>query len=95
MDATRPTAWVARLLAVGLAVAAGATSAAARGDRASHPPIFVPTPAGGSPITPYFYPYGSRYRYHSPGPVYYHLRYWGPHYSCRLWRYNYLYWTCG
>jgi hypothetical protein len=96
MDATRPTAWarIARVMAVPLALAAGATSVAARGDRAPHPPIFVPTPTVGSPITPISIR-GSRYCYHSPGPVYYHLHYWGPHYGCRLWRYNYLYWICG
>ena len=38
--------------------------------------------------------YGGRYRYNSPGPVYYQLDYWGPTDSCRVWRYNYLYWTC-
>jgi hypothetical protein len=84
-----------------------AASAAER--RGSHPPIFVATRTMGSPITPYFFPYGSRYRYNRPGPVFYHLpdsglEYWRPdpwgpyywrvRYGCRLWRYNYLYWTC-
>jgi hypothetical protein len=60
-----------------------------------HPPIHVATPTGGSPITPYLFPYGGRYRYNSPGPVYGQLDYWGPNDgSCRLWRYNYRYWIC-
>ena len=46
------------------------------------------------PITPYFFPYGGRYRYNSPGPVYSSWMYWGPTDSCRVWRYNYLYWVC-
>jgi hypothetical protein len=62
--------------------------------RGSHPPIFVATPRMGSPITPYYYPYGSRYRYNSPGPVFYQLPDLVPHEGCRIWRYNYLYWTC-
>ena len=74
--------------------AAGATSARAHGHRGSRPPIFVATPTDGSPITPYLYPYGSGYRYNSPGPFFYNLNYWGPHYGCRLWRYNFLYWVC-
>ena len=37
-------------------------------------------------ITPYVFPYGARYRYNSPGPVYYQLEYWGPGDRCRLWR---------
>jgi len=83
------------IVAAALTLAAAATSAAADGrHRWSHPPIFVATPARASPITPYVFPYGSRYRYNSPGPVYYHLPIWYPHYGCRLWRYNYLYWTC-
>jgi hypothetical protein len=60
-----------------------------------HPPIFVATPSPPSAITPYVYPYGGRYRYNSPGPVYYQLDEWWPHAGCGLWRYNYIYWTCG
>jgi hypothetical protein len=59
-----------------------------------HPPVFVATPRTSSPITPYFYPYGAVYRYHSPGPVVCRLPDPEPHVGCRLWRYNYLYWTC-
>jgi hypothetical protein len=70
----------------------GPTAAHAR--RLIHPPIHVATPTGGSPITPYFFPYRSNYRYNSPGPVYDRLDYWGPSGGCRLWRYNYLYWVC-
>jgi hypothetical protein len=58
-----------------------------------HPPIFVPAHVRG-PITPYVVPYGGRYVYNSPGPVYCSLPDWHPHDGCRLWRYNYLYWTC-
>jgi hypothetical protein len=77
------------LIVSGLAPAAGADR------RFLHPPIHVATPTGRSPVTPYFYPYGGRYRYASPGPVYYELDYWGPQpEGCRLWRYNYLYWVC-
>ncbi len=75
------------------AALAAATSASARERRLAHPPIHVATPSRG-PITPYFFPYGGRYGYNSPGPVYYQLDYWGPTDSCRVWRYNYLYWTC-
>jgi hypothetical protein len=74
--------------------AAVATSASAHDRRLAHPPLHVATPTGGSPITPYFFPYGSRYRYNSPGPVYYRLDYGGPTDSCRFWRYNYRYWVC-
>jgi hypothetical protein len=78
-----------------LAFAAVATQATADGRRdGSHAPIYVATPGIRSPITPYFFPYGGRYRYNSPGPVYERLALWHPHYGCRLWRYNYLYWTC-
>jgi hypothetical protein len=84
----------AALVAAVLIVAAAATSAAARERRLFHPPIHVATPTGGSPITPYIFPYGGRYRYNSPGPVYGQLDYWGPSESCRLWRYNYRYWIC-
>jgi hypothetical protein len=82
-----------RIAAVLVAALAAATSASARERRLAHPPIHVATPSRG-PITPYFFPYGGRYRYNSPGPVYYQLDYWGPTDSCRVWRYNYLYWTC-
>jgi len=58
-----------------------------------HPPIPVPSRLGG-PITPYVFPYGGGYRYDRPGPVYCRLPDWQPHPGCRLWRYNYLYWTC-
>jgi hypothetical protein len=60
----------------------------------AHPPIYVATPRTSSPITPYVFPYGATYRYNSPGPVACRLPDWEPHHSCRLWRYNYLYWTC-
>jgi hypothetical protein len=87
----RPTA----LVLGALIVAAAATSAAARERRLFHPPIHVATPTGGSLITPYLFPYGGRYRYNSPGPVYGQLDYWGPNDgNCRLWRYNYRYWIC-
>ena len=62
--------------------------------RCAHPPIFVPAHVRG-PITPYVVPWGGRYAYNSPGPVYCSLPDWHPHDRCRLWRYNYLYWTCG
>jgi hypothetical protein len=51
-------------------------------------------PTDGSPITPYMLQYGWRYRYNSPGPVFSRLGYVGPADSCRVWRYNYLYWVC-
>jgi hypothetical protein len=86
--------WTALVLAASLVLSATATAASAHGRRLIHPPIHVATPTGRSPITPYFFPYGSRYRYNSPGPVYSQLDYWGPNNSCRLWRYNYLYWVC-
>jgi hypothetical protein len=85
------------VMAVGLViagVATAATSAGAHERRLIHPPIHVATPTGGSPITPYVFVYGSHYRYNSPGPVYARLDYWGPSDSCRVWRYNYLYWVC-
>ena len=76
-------------------VAAAATAASARDRRVLHPPIHVATPTGGSPVTPYYFTYGSRYRYNSPGPVFARLDYWGPEVvGCRVWRYNYLYWAC-
>jgi hypothetical protein len=59
-----------------------------------HPPTFVSAHVRG-PITPYVVPYGGNYRTNSPGPVYCSLPDWHPHDRCRLWRYNYLYWTCG
>jgi hypothetical protein len=75
-------------------IAAAATAANARDRRLLHPPIHVATPTGGSPITPYFFPYGGHYRYNSPGPVFARLD-WGPDVvGCRVWRYNYLYWAC-
>jgi len=58
-----------------------------------HAPIPVPTRLGG-PITPYVFPYGGGYLYNRPGPVYCGLPDWQPHPGCRLWRYNYRYWTC-
>jgi hypothetical protein len=85
---------IAAAVAAALMVTGVATSASARHRGPIHPPIHVATPTGGSPITPYVFPYGSRYRYNSPGPVYARLDYWGPVASCRLWRYNYLYWMC-
>jgi hypothetical protein len=88
----RIAAAVAALIVAG--VTASATSASERHRRLIHPPIHVATPTGGGPITPYFFPYGSRYRYNSPGPVYDRLDSWGLLASCRLWRYNYLYWVC-
>jgi hypothetical protein len=75
-------------------IVSGAATAAAAHDRLVHPPIHVATPTGRSPITPYFFPYGGRYRYNSPGPVYQELDYLGPQTGCRLWRYNYRYWVC-
>jgi hypothetical protein len=94
MRPNRRTAVVATVALIMSAALAAATSASAR-DRRVHPPIHVATPTGGSPITPYFFPYGGRYRYNSPGPVFARLHYWGPDVvGCRLWRYNYLYWVC-
>jgi len=66
----------------------------AREHRVSHPSIFVATPKDRSPITPYVFPYGAGYRYNSPGPVYARLYDLDADGSCRLWRYNYLYWAC-
>ncbi len=84
----RPTA----LLVIAVLIVSGAAASAhGRAPRLLHPPIHVATPTDRSPITPYVFSYGSRYRYNSPGPVYYQLDYWGPADSCRLWRYNYLY----
>ena len=91
MGYNRPTAL---LLTAVLIVSGAASSAGAREARRVHPPIHVATPTDRSPITPYVFAYGSRYRYNSPGPVYSRLGYWGPGDSCRLWRYNYLYWIC-
>lgn len=87
---------VALAIAAALAVSTAAAPAAARPHRLLHPPIHVATPTDGSPITPYFFGYGSRYRYNSPGPVYSRLDFAGEAgaYRCRLWRYNYLYWVC-
>jgi hypothetical protein len=94
MGPDRPTILV-MIAALAVSAAAAATSASARDRRLPHPPIHVATPTGGSPITPYVFPYGGRYRYNSPGPVYARLDYWGPDaVGCRLWRYNYLYWVC-
>jgi hypothetical protein len=81
-------------LAVATMLLATYPATAARHARA-HPPIHVATPAPPSSITPYVFPYGGHYRYNSPGPVYFHLAVWSPYEGCRLWRYNYLYWTCG
>ncbi len=92
MERNRRIAAVVGAILVG-ALASG-TSASAQHRRLIHPPIHVATPTGGSPITPYFVPYRSRYRYNSPGPVFDRLDYWGPGGSCRVWRYNYLYWVC-
>jgi hypothetical protein len=91
MGYNRPTALIVTAV---LIVSGAASSAGAREARLLHPPIHVATPTDRSPITPYVFPYGSRYRYNSPGPVYYQLEFWGPGDSCRLWRYNYLYWIC-
>jgi hypothetical protein len=88
----RPQA--ALVLAAAVIMSATTVSAGTQGRRLAHPPIHVATPTGASPITPYFFSYRSGYRYNSPGPVYYQLDYWGPSESCRLWRYNYLYWVC-
>jgi hypothetical protein len=83
------------VMAVGLVMAGVATAAKSAGAHGLiHRPIHVATPTGGSPITPYFFVYGSRYRYNSPRPVCGRLDYWGPSDSCRVWRYNYLYWVC-
>jgi hypothetical protein len=93
----RPNRWTALVVTAALTAseAIAATSASARDRRLLHPPIHVATPTGGSPITPYFFPYGARYRYNPPGPVFARLDYWGPDVAaCRLWRYNYLYWVC-
>ena len=81
-------------LAAAFAVSTASTPSAARPHRLLHPPIHVATPTHGSPITPYFFVYGSRYRYNSPGPVYSRLGYEGPAFGCRLWRYNYIYRVC-
>jgi hypothetical protein len=81
------------VLACGFAQA-GSGPVDARERRPSHPPIHVATPRGGSPITPYFFPYGARYRYNSPGPVFARLPDEDADASCRVWRYNYLYWAC-
>jgi hypothetical protein len=95
MRPNRRTAVVATVALIMSQALAAATSASARDRRLRHPPIHVATPTGGSPITPYFFPYGGRYRYNSPGPVFARMDYWGPDaVGCRLWRYNYLYWVC-
>ena len=77
--------------AAALAFSALATPAVA--GCGAHPPIPVGYRVVG-PITPYVFPYGARYRYNSPGPVFCGLPDWQPHAGCRLWRYNYLYGTC-
>ena len=81
-------------LALAAALSMAGTAVSAQGRHLIHPPIHVATPTGGSPITPYFFAYGSHYRYNSPGPVFGRLDYWGPADRCRVWRYNYLYWVC-
>jgi len=86
--------WAVAAAVIIAGAAAPTTPADARAHRMSHPPIHVATPTGGSVITPYFFPYGGRHRYNSPGPVYSRLDDWGADASCRLWRYNYLYWVC-
>jgi hypothetical protein len=86
--------WTAGVVAAAVVISGTATTAASAHRRLAHPPIHVSTPTGGSLITPYFFPYGSHYRYNSPGPVYGQLEYWGSNNGCRLWRYNYLYWVC-
>jgi hypothetical protein len=66
-----------------------------RGASDSYAPIYVRGHVGRSVITPYYFGYyPGHYSYNSPGPVFYRLTYYGPHYGCRLWRYNYLYWIC-
>jgi hypothetical protein len=78
-----------------LLISAGAAWAAtADGRLRLRAPVFVATPRDGSFITPYFFAYGGRSAYNSPGPVYYHLDGGDRQSSCRLWRYNYLYWVC-
>jgi hypothetical protein len=77
-----------------LTCSAGAISAAADGRLRLYTPVFVATPRDESLITPYFFVYGGRSAYNSPGPVYHHLDVGGPYSTCRLWRYNYLYWVC-
>ena len=80
-------------LASAAAVAVSALTTPASAGCGAHPPIFAGLrPVG--PITPYFFPDGARYRYNSPGPVSCRLPDWRPHEGCRVWRYNYLYWTC-
>jgi hypothetical protein len=85
---------IALAVAAALIMWGAVASASPHARRSIHPPIHVATPTGRSPITPYFFPYGSHYRYNSPGPVLYALNHWGPGNSCRLWRYNYVYWVC-
>jgi hypothetical protein len=94
MKYRRPIITLALSAALMIAAGSTTTTSAAHARRLAPPPIHVATPTDGSPITPYFFPYGWGYRYNSPGPVYSRLDYWGPLYSCRLWRYNYLYWVC-
>jgi|HubBroStandDraft_6_1064221.scaffolds.fasta_scaffold4980687_1 hypothetical protein len=77
--------------AASLAAAALATPAVA--GCGAHSPIPVGH-RGVGPITPYFFPDRAGYRYNSPGPVFCRLPDWEPREGCRLWRYNYLYWTC-
>ncbi len=73
---------------------ASATAVTANGRRLVHAPIFVGRPPVHSGITPYVFNYNGHYSYNSPGPVFYHLDYQGPHNGCWLWRYNYLNWIC-
>jgi hypothetical protein len=61
---------------------------ASAGHRGSHPATLR------SPITPLYYPYGSRYRYNSPASLHIYVHDPVPYLGCRLWSYNYLYWTC-
>jgi hypothetical protein len=77
-----------------LALAAPTSIASATVHRLRHAPIHVATPTDASPITPYVYPYGWRYRYNAQRPVYGALDAWEPLDSCRLWRYNYVYRVC-
>ena len=85
MNLPRPIAIVISASAL-LMLAAPALAA----HRGSHPA----TLRTGSPITALYYPYGSRYRYNAPGSLHIHIQDPAPHFGCRLWSYNYLYWTC-
>ena len=78
-----------------LAVALSATAVGAKIHRDPLAPIFVSGPHAHSLITPYYFGYyPGHYSYNSPGPIFRRIDYHGPHSSCRLWRYNYLYWIC-